>query len=111
MVSIGLKKMTTQHIQVHESNCPAEGLLKMLSGKWKPQIFRLAFDAPIRFNQLLRQIEGANKQSIAVALKELEEQGLLEKVTVKLKPLHIEYHLSEKGKSLIPVFHQLELLV
>jgi DNA-binding HxlR family transcriptional regulator len=94
-----------------ENSCPAEGLLKILSGKWKPQIFRIALDGPIRFNSLLRQIEGSNKQSIAVALKELEEQGLLEKKVVKLKPLHIEYSLSEKGNSLIPVFRQLENLL
>ena len=93
-----------------DNSCPAEGVLKMLSGKWKPQIFRLALNGPIRFSSLLRDIEGSNKQSIAVALKELEEQGLLEKIVVKLKPLHIEYNLSEKGKSLIPVFRQLETL-
>ncbi|WP_028664689.1 winged helix-turn-helix transcriptional regulator [Runella zeae] len=103
--------MTTP-TQTHTDNsCPAEGLLKMLTGKWKPQIFRFALEGPVRFNALLRQLEGSNKQSIAVALKEMEEQGLLEKVVVKLKPLHIEYHLSEKGKSLIPIFRQLEQLV
>ena len=91
-----------------ESSCKAEGLLKMLSGKWKPQIFRLALDGPIRFNSLLRQIDGSNKQSIAVALKELEEQELLERNVIRLKPLHVEYNLSEKGRSLIPVFRQLE---
>ena len=95
----------------NETGCPAEGLLKMLSGKWKPQIFRFAVNGPIRFNSLVRQIEGSNKQSVAVALKEMEEQGLLEKTTIKLKPLHIEYNLSEKGASLIPVFRQLEALV
>lgn len=94
-----------------EISCPAEGLIKNLSGKWKLQIFRLALDGSVRFNSLLRQIEGSNKQSIAVALKELEEQGLLEKKIIKLKPLHIEYNLSEKGRSLIPVFHQLENLI
>lgn len=94
-----------------ENTCPVEGLLKMLSGKWKPQIFRIALNGSIRFNTLLRQIEGSNKQSIAVALKELEEFGLLEKKVIKLKPLHIEYNLTEKGKSLIPVFQQLEHLV
>ncbi|WP_300661684.1 winged helix-turn-helix transcriptional regulator, partial [Fluviicola sp.] len=52
----------------------------------------------------------SNKQSLSTALKELEEQGLLIKTTINLKPLHIEYHLSEKGHSLIPVFRQLELL-
>ena len=94
----------------NENSCPAEGLLKLLSGKWKPQIFKLALDGSVRFSSLLRDIEGSNKQSIAVALKELEEQGLLEKTTVQLKPLHIEYDLSEKGKSLIPIFWQLEML-
>lgn len=88
--------------------CPAEGLLKQLSGKWKPQIFRLAVEGPVRFNGLVREIEGSNKQSIAIALRELEENGLLEKTVIKLKPLHIEYTLSEKGKSLVVVFQQLE---
>ncbi|MBS7254183.1 winged helix-turn-helix transcriptional regulator [Flavobacterium branchiicola] len=101
--------MTTENLPQKESGCPAEGLLKLLSGKWKPQIYLLAVDGPIRFNGLLRDIQGANKQSIAVALRELEEFGLLDKNVIKLKPLHIEYNLSEKGKSLIPVFRQLEL--
>ncbi|MBL7782347.1 MAG: helix-turn-helix transcriptional regulator [Saprospiraceae bacterium] len=94
-----------------QEECPAEGLLKMLSGKWKPQIFRLAQDGPLRFNSLLRQLNGASKQSVALALKELEAAQLLDKNTVRLKPLHIEYSLSEKGRELIPVFRQLELLV
>ena len=93
-----------------DNTCPAEEILRMLSGKWKPQIFRLALAGPLRFNTLLRQLEGSNKQSISVALKELEENGLLDKVTIKLKPLHIEYNLSEKGKSFIPVFLQMEQL-
>ena len=94
-----------------ENKCPAEGLLKMLSGKSKPQIFRLAMDGPVRFNTLLREIQGANKQSVAIALKELAEHHLLEKIIVAQKPLHIEYILSEKGQSLIPVFRQLENLL
>lgn len=94
-----------------QEECPAEGLLKILSGKWKPQIFRLAQDGPLRFNSLLRQLNGASKQSLALALKELEAAQLLDKNTLRLKPLHIEYRLSAKGRELIPVFRQLELLV
>jgi DNA-binding HxlR family transcriptional regulator len=102
--------MTTNTPIEDDNNCPAEGLLKTLSGKWKPQIFRFALEGPVRFNTLLRKMKGSNRQSIAVALKELEEQGLLNKVTMTLKPLHIEYHLSERGQSLVPVFLQLEKL-
>ena len=100
--------MTTQTVEENDNGCPAEGLLRMLSGKWKPQIFRLATEQSLRFNSLLRQIQGSNKQSLSVALKELEEVGILEKIVIQLKPLHIEYHLTEKGKSLIPIFVQLE---
>jgi DNA-binding HxlR family transcriptional regulator len=99
--------MTTEK----DENCPAESILKMLSGKWKPQIFRLALDGPVRFNSLVRQLEGSSKQSVAIALKDLEQQGLLDKATIKLKPLHIEYNLSEKGQAMIPVFRQLEALL
>ncbi len=102
--------MTTKKEIADNATCPAQGILKLLSGKWKPEIFRLAVEAPVRFNNLLRQIEGSNKQTLSVALRELEEVGLLEKVVIRQKPLHIEYHLTEKGKSLIPVFQQLESL-
>lgn len=95
---------------IDNETCPAQGLLKLLSGKWKPEIFRLATESPLRFSSLLRQIEGSNRQTLSVALKELEEVGLLEKVVIKQKPLHIEHCLTEKGKSLIPVFRQLESL-
>lgn len=101
--------MTTKKVEDTDANCPAEGLLKQLAGKWKPQIFLHAVNGPVRFNALLRDIKGSNKQSIAVALRELEENGLLDKHTIAQKPLHIEYTLSDKGQSLIPLFKQLEL--
>ncbi|MEA5139447.1 winged helix-turn-helix transcriptional regulator [Arcicella rigui] len=102
--------MTTTKEILNTDTCPIEGFLKMLSGKWKLQIFRLAVDGPLRFNSIVRTIEESNKQSVAVALREMEKEGLLEKIVVNLKPLHIEYVLSEKGKSLIPIFHQIEKL-
>ncbi len=100
--------MTIKKLTDDTETCPAQGLLKLLSGKWKPEIFRLAVDAPLRFSGLLRQIQGSNKQTLSVALRELEETGLLKKVVIKQKPLHIAYYLTEKGKALVPVLQQLE---
>lgn len=103
--------MTTKKMTDETETCPAQGLLKLLSGKWKPEIFRLAVETPVRFSSLLRQIQGVNKQTLSIALRELEEVGLLEKVVIKQKPLHIEYYLTEKGKSLVPVLQQLEAML
>ena len=69
--------MTTKKEISDNETCPAQGLLKLLSGKWKPEIFRLALESPVRFSVLLRQIEGSNKQTLSVALRELEEEDLL----------------------------------
>ena len=63
--------MTKKKEITENETCPAQSLLKQLSGKWKPEIFRLAVDNALRFSGLLRQIDGANKQSLSVALKEL----------------------------------------
>ncbi len=100
--------MTTKNTAGTSETCPAQGLLKQLSGKYKPEVFRLAVEGPVRFSGLLRTIAGSNKQTLATALRELEETGLLDRVTIRVKPLHIEYHLSERGRALIPVFRQLE---
>ncbi len=102
--------MTTPEKKIAPENCPAEALLRVLAGKWKPQIFRLAIEKPLRFNALLKQLQGASKQALASALHDLENEGLLDKTTIKLKPLHIEYTLSEKGKSLIAIFEHLETI-
>ncbi|OKL39338.1 winged helix-turn-helix transcriptional regulator [Pontibacter flavimaris] len=100
--------MTTNNFSPDEPSCPAEGILKQLSGKWKPQIFRLALDGPVRFNALLRQLPGSNKQSVATALKEMEEADILVKTVVQEKPLHIEYTLSERGQAMVTVFRSME---
>lgn len=95
---------------VPTNSCPATALLKLLSGRLKPEIFRLAAEGPLRFSSLLRQLSGANRQTLSLALRELEEAGLIDKVVVKQKPLHVEHRLSARGQSLIPVFRQLEQL-
>lgn len=97
--------MTTHNIN---KDCPAETLLKEISGKWKPLILKEASFGPIRFNALLKSLEGANKQSLATALKELEESGILSREVIKLKPLHVEYNLSNLGKKLLSLLQNLE---
>lgn len=102
--------MTTIKEDFVQDGCPAEGLLKLLSGKWKPQIFRLAVEGPVRFNSLLKVLPNSNKQSVSTALKELEEAELLIRTVVKEKPLHVEYTLSSRGRALIPIFTEIENL-
>lgn len=85
------------------TKCPAEELLKSLGGKWKVHILHLTEVGPKRFSDYIRLLDGANKQSLSVALKELEEDNLLIRDVVSDRPLHIEYTLTERAKLIIPV--------
>ncbi|MDF2933774.1 MAG: transcriptional regulator, HxlR family [Chryseobacterium sp.] len=100
--------MTTKNTNDKSHIWPVQRFLKLFSGKLKPEIFLLATKSFLRFNTLLREIEGANKQSLAIALRDLTEADILEKVVIGNKPLHIEYHLTEKGKSMISLFEKME---
>ena len=42
-----------------DPDCPAERLLRSVSGKWKPNIIVLATQGPVRFSQLLRALPGS----------------------------------------------------
>lgn len=100
--------MTSRQSTDPVGECPAEALLKILGGKWKARIFRLAAEAPLRFSTLLRQVPGASRQSLSAALKELEQAGLIKRHILSHKPLHTEYTLTERGQTLVPVFYRLE---
>lgn len=90
------------------TNCPATELLKALNGKWKSDIFKLAVQGPVRFGHLLKNFPEANKQSLTTALRELENDGFLSRTVVQLKPLHVEYQLTDKGLRAIEIFQSIE---
>lgn len=91
--------------------CPTQDVLKLLTSKWTLQVlFILHVAGKSRFSEFQRRIYGSNKQTLSVALKELTENGYILKNTIRLKPLHIEYCLTEKGKKLIPLLKEFETL-
>lgn len=90
--------------------CPAEQALRSISGKWKPRILRAAVEAPVRFNQLLRDIPESNKQALSNALRELENDALLDRTVVQRKPLHVEYTLTDQGRTIAGLLLAMEPL-
>lgn len=91
--------------------CPIQQLLKQIGGKYKANIVKLIAEDSQRFSQLMRALPGVNRQSLTVALRELEEAGLLERKVIRQKPLHVTYCLSANGTALVPLLSQLETLI
>lgn len=86
-------------------SCPVETCLEMLSGKWKPRIlWKIYQNEVMRFNELQRSISGGiTAKMLAQQLRELEEDGLIDRLVYPVVPPKVEYRLSAFGQTLTPV--------
>jgi DNA-binding HxlR family transcriptional regulator len=79
-------------------------VMKMISGRWKlPILFRLFAEPSIRTLQLKRDMPGISQKMLTQHLRELEEDGLIERRDFGEQPPRVEYRLSQVGRALMPV--------
>ena len=80
--------------------------LSLLSGKYKLTVLYAIYRHKlIRFNSLRRYLNMISHKTLSVTLKELEKDGLVIRKEYQQIPPKVEYSLSEKGKSLIPILY------
>src|SRR5579864_9328330 len=90
------------------SNCAVSKTLRIIGSKWTMLLLHNIFEGKKRFGELQRSLPGISPKTLTQRLRELEEHGVISKKVYAEVPLHIEYSLTEKGKSLRGVFHSLE---
>lgn len=88
--------------------CPVKYTLGVIGGKWKLRILaQLLKKDVIRFNELKKQISGITNTMLSNSLHELEQNQLIIRNQYNEMPLRVEYELTDKGKSLLPLLYEL----
>ena len=78
--------------------------LSLISGKYKMTIlYTLMEFSVVRYNELQRYIRGISYKTLSLSLKELGKDGLIVRKEYPQIPPKVEYSLSERGKSLMPI--------
>jgi DNA-binding HxlR family transcriptional regulator len=90
------------------SNCPFTRAIGTIGNKWKPIILNVIGTRTVRFGQLASIIPLISRKVLAEQLKELEEDGLLERLAYKEIPPRVEYKLSEKGLAFLPILEHIK---
>lgn len=88
-------------------NNPVELSLDIIGGKWKMPILWRLKDKPWRYSELKKSIGKITHKMLAQQLKELEEDGLISRKVYASVPPKVEYSITEKGKSTIPIIASL----
>jgi DNA-binding HxlR family transcriptional regulator len=90
--------------------CPVAAFQKMIGGKYKLRIVWDLQDGPKRYGEirtgLLRGLRGSSEiapRVLSRELKALTETGLIDRKDYGVVPPKVEYRLTRKGKSFVPV--------
>lgn len=86
-------------------NCPIEASIDLIGGKYKSIILWHLIDKTLRFNELQKAIPKATPKMLIQQLRELEADGIINRVVYPVVPPKIEYFLSEFGKTLLPILN------
>lgn len=75
-------------------------LLDQVLDKWSLLVLDKLCESPRRFNGLRRAIPTVSQKSLTTSLRRLERNGMVERVVVGTRPVAVEYHLSDLGRTL-----------
>ena len=102
------QKQVGSVILTENGNCPVTPVVQMLQGKWKLQvIYELCIQSPMRFGELKKMLKPITNTMLTNALKELEGDGLVHREQYNEIPPRVEYCLSEKGKTVVPILQSI----
>lgn len=88
--------------------CPLEYGLDIFGGKWKSRIICvLSTKDIIRYNEIRKELGNITDAVLAAMLKELIANQLISRTQYNEIPPKVEYSLTEKGKSVLPILQSI----
>lgn len=84
-------------------HCAMDVTMNFIGGKWKTVVLWYLKNKTLRFGEIKKQIPDITEKMLSLQLKSLEQDGLVSRKVYAEVPPKVEYMLTEKGKSLIPV--------
>jgi DNA-binding HxlR family transcriptional regulator len=87
--------------------CPVETTLLLIGDKWKVLILRDLIEGTKRFGELRKSIGSISQKMLTQQLRDMEEDGLVERKVYAEVPPRVEYSLTEDGVSLKPILDSL----
>ena len=96
-----------RHTNYNRMGCPVEACTEVIGGKWKGKILFILFTGTKRFGELRKLLPETTQRMLTMQLRELEEDGVIERKVYAEVPPKVEYSISPQGESLKPIIDAL----
>lgn len=91
-----------------EIMCPIEYGLDIFGGKWKSRIICvLSSKDVLRYNEIRKELANITDTVLAAMLKEMISDGVVSRKQYEEIPPRVEYALTEKGRSVLPILQSI----
>ena len=88
--------------------CPLEYGLTMFGGKWKSRIICvLSSNKKLRYSEIRKEMYNITDAVLASTLKDLIEDDIVHRKSYDEIPPKVEYSLTEKGNSVVPILQSI----
>ena len=87
--------------------CPVETTLTLIGDKWKVLILRDLMPGTKRFGELKKSIGNVSQKVLTAQLRAMEENGFVHRQVYAEVPPRVEYSLTEKGASVVPILQSI----
>ena len=88
---------------VHDHNCSVACTAELIGAKWTAVLVHDLSEGPRRFCELERACAGISPRTLSERLRVLEHEGVVERRSYPESPPRVEYELTGKGESLLPI--------
>ena len=100
--------MTYQRKLDKDIRCPLEFGMELFGGKWKSRIICvLSTLGTLRYSELRKEMGNITDAVLAATLKDLIGNGMVVRNAYPEIPPRVEYSLSEKGQSVVPILQSI----
>ena len=91
------------------SQCPVRNVLSRIGDRWSLLVLLALHDKAeaLRFSDLCKAIPDVSQKMLTSTLRKLEADDLLSRTIYPEVPPRVEYKLTKRGKTLIPLLNQL----
>jgi DNA-binding HxlR family transcriptional regulator len=93
----------------HGGVCPHfHAAIELIGKRWTGAIVSALIARPLRFGELTKAVPGLSDRLLSRRLRELEDEGLVEREVEPDSPVRVTYSLTEAGQGLGPALNELK---
>lgn len=90
-------------------NFPIENVIVLIRKKWAVPIINDLFFGKTRFHEFKQNRPKLSNKALSNCLRDLEKNGIINRIADKYDKKNVRYYLTEKGKSLNRIIYEMAI--